>query len=286
MAKGDEFVNINFMPEGPEVQTIVNDLAHLIVNKRIADFLFDPKARGIVENATKPYLKKSVSGQTVIDVARKGKYIIIRLSNGFNLILHLRMTGQLLTGLNEEIPRYHRATIIFNDGLKLYLADRSTWVKIIILSDNDFVKYEKFEKLGMDALSNKFTSKGFTELLQKNSKIHSLLLNQHFISGLGNIYVNEALFMAKIHPLRKANSLNKVEVAKLYRAIKSVTSKALKYKGTTFSDYRTPAGSKGEYQRYLKVFKRSGRRCFICGSIISRGKSGGRSIFFCPSEQK
>jgi len=277
------------MPEGPEVQTIVNALAANLKGRRIA---FTQFVAGAELKMIAPWelsrFRREVIDQTVAGIVRRGKYIDIELSSGLHLVLHLLMTGQLIlqnSDAFEETPRFLRCVLGFDNGTKLFMADKSTWLRIVPIHESQLSSYRGFLSLGVDVLSQDFSVTQLERTLIGNTKIHSLLLDQTKISGLGNIYVNECLFHAGIFPMRKASSLSEPEVLALFHAIRNVAREALRQRGTTFSDYRTASGEPGNYQNFLKVFKRAKQRCTRCGATIRRTKAGGRSVFYCPTEQ-
>lgn len=276
------------MPEGPEVQTIVNALDTNLRGRRIAFTQFvDGSERKMIAPWKVSRFEREVVDQTVNGVVRRGKYIDIELSSGLHLVLHLLMTGQLFlqNGESASLPRFLRCIMGFDNGSKLLMADKSTWLRIIPLPESEIESYRGFVKQGVDIMSNHFSVTQLQQMMTGNTKIHSLLLDQTKISGLGNIYVNECLFQAGISPLRRVSTLSETEVLALFYSIRHIAKEALRQRGTTFSDYRTPDGKPGNYQKFLKVFKRAKQPCIRCGSTIRRMKAGGRSVFYCPHEQ-
>ncbi len=267
------------MPEGPEVQSIVTDLKNLIVGRRVLDLVTYEYTRRLFGERGVDGLCDEVSGLEIIDVTRRGKNIILQLSSDVNLAIHLRMTGQVF--LRDDAPKYCRLTIKLDGDGDLHLADVRTFATCEVYSADEMVDFEKKKKIGVDALSPTFTIDDLKPVLRGKRLLPAILLDQTKISGLGNIYVNESLFEAGIHPLRKADSLSDDEVKKLYKAIVTILSKAVKHRGTTFSDYRLPGGEMGSFQKYLKVFRRTGEPCLKCGTAIKREKLGGRSVFYC-----
>ncbi|MEJ7623738.1 MAG: DNA-formamidopyrimidine glycosylase [Pyrinomonadaceae bacterium] len=277
------------MPEGPEVQTIVTALKRCLHKHQISDIHFVSNAdRKMLDGSDLDAFRKAVIGQKVVDVKRRGKFIVIQLSSEVNLVIHLLMTGQLLLGdpsMHDSPPRFLRCIFEFTDGQILCIADKSTWVKIQVLRESELNSYAEFLQLGVDVLEESFTPSAFQGLMNRSRIVHSLLLDQTVVSGLGNIYVNECLFLAGIHPGRRANSFSEGEVLALYFSISHVMREALSHGGTTFSDYRAPSGERGRYQDYLKVFKRKGQECYRCGTTIERIAISGRGAFFCPKDQ-
>jgi len=272
------------MPEAPEVTTIVEELNELVLGTKITNVIVNTsKAKSPIKPLSLVDFKELTIGKKITSVTREGKMIIITLDNKTHLLIHLLMTGQLW--VQKDRPLYHRVTFVLSSGQYLHLADKSTWVTIKVFDDKGLANYLSSRNLGMDVLSKNFVLAGFRSLLSTSRKIHSLLLDQKVVSGLGNIYVNEALFLARIKPDRKANSLTKKEIIALYKAVKKILKEAVKHGGTTFSDYRTPKGNKGNHQNYLKVFKRGGQECKLCGKAIQRDKVSGRSVFYCNNCQ-
>ncbi len=271
------------MPEGPEIQSIVTDLKKLIIGRQILDLVTNNYTRRLFGKADIDVIRRQIRGATIINVTRIGKNIVIRLINNIYLVVHLRMTGQIF--LRKEIPKFCRLTIKLDQEDNLYLADMRTFATCEIFNADEMLDFEKKKKIGVDALSPAFSINDLKQALRSKRKISVILLDQAKISGLGNIYVNESLFLAKIHPLRKANSLSNNEIQRLYKAIKTVLTKAIKHHGTTFSDYRLPGGEMGSYQKHLNVFRRKGKACKKCRTEIRREKLSGRSVFYCPKCQ-
>jgi formamidopyrimidine-DNA glycosylase len=267
------------MPEGPEIQSIVSDLQSLIVGRRILDLVTYDYTRRLFGEIDVNHLRDKIGGSKIVGVTRRGKNIILELAPGFNLVFHLRMTGQVF--LRDDIPRFCRLTLKLDGNGDLHLADVRTFATCEVYSADEMVDFENRKKIGVDALSPAFSLRDFQSILSGKRTLHAVLLDQTKISGLGNIYVNESLFEAGIHPLRKADSLNGDEINKLFKAIVTTLSKATKSRGTTFSDYRLPSGEMGSFQRHLRVFRRTGEPCLKCGTAIKREKLGGRSVFYC-----
>jgi len=271
------------MPEGPEVQSIVSDLQSLIVGRRILDLVTYDYTRKLLGEYDADQLRKEIAGSKIVEVTRRGKNIILQLSSNVCLAFHLRMTGQVF--LREDAPKYCRLTIKLDGEGDLHLADVRTFATCEVYSADEMVDFEKKKKIGVDALSPAFSLRDLQLILTGKRPLHAVLLDQTKISGLGNIYVNESLFEAGIHPLRKAESLSDDLMKRLYKAIVVTLTKAIKNRGTTFSDYRLPGGEMGSFQKHLNVFRRTGEPCLRCGATIKREKLGGRSVFYCEECQ-
>lgn len=290
------------MPELPEVETIVKDLKELIVNKDITEIIALDKQLANFNEARRQSL---IIGQKILDVSRRGKYIAIKLANIYYLVIHLKMTGQLIwvkgakwlagghptddltTVTKPTWPNNTTRLIInFSDGSTLYFNDarRFGWIKL--MSEAEWQDYQN--KLGVEPLSKNFTEEFLQAFLAQKprSRIKPLLLNQQYIAGLGNIYTDESLFRAGIRPDRLASHITSAEAAKLASAIRVVLTEAIKHRGTTFSDYRDGRGQKGNFVNYLQVYGRTGQQCHRCGQIIQKTILAGRGTHFCPHCQQ
>lgn len=285
------------MPELPEVEVIARDLRGLLVGKRfISVTVYWP---GVIAHPPVEEFQKRIPGCAITNVGRRGKYLIIHLVNREKmfLLVHLRMTGRLF-GEKTESPRKEHTHVIFElragefkgqgksvaeDHLWLHYVDPRKFGRFYLVSDPD----EVVGSLGPEPLDPDFTSDVLGRALRRHSRrLKPLLLDQHFLAGLGNIYVDEALYAARLHPLRPANSLSMEEVQALHHAIVSVLQRAIANRGTTLSDYRDGQGKPGVNQFYLRVFQREGRPCPRCGTEITRIVVEGRGTYLCPSCQK
>lgn len=267
------------MPEGPEVTTIAKDLKTLLLNNIVLGIkLTKDNYQPLISNVPYSIFKKAILSQQIIKIYRKGKSIIIGLENGSYISLQLKMTGQIF--VSDTKPPYNRITFILKASDPMHMADKRTFGKIKFFNNKESLNKE-FKNLGIDVVSKNFTKKYLLKILNSKKAIHTLLLDQTKISGLGNIYSNEALFLAKIKPNRIANTLSSNEITNLYESIKKVYKDGLKHKGTSFSDYVLPTGIKGTHQNYLQVFKRDQLPCLNCKSLIIRDKIAGRSVFYC-----
>jgi len=290
------------MPELPEVETIVRDLKELIVSKDIKEIIaLDHQFTGFNEARR----QSLIIGQKISDVSRRGKHIAIKLANSYYLVIHLKMTGQLIWAKGTKWlagghPTDDLATITqptwpnnttrliinFFDSSTLFFNDvrRFGWIKL--MSKTEWLDYQ--DKLGVEPLSKNFTEE-FLQLLlaqKPRSRLKPLLLNQKYIAGLGNIYTDESLFRAGIRPDRLACQISLAEINKLASAIRTVLAEAIKYHGTTFSDYRDGRGQKGNFVHYLQVYGRAGQQCYHCRQIIQKTILASRGTHFCPQCQQ
>lgn len=273
------------MPEMPEVETIRRTLAPFILKNKISnvEVLLDrlikfPKADKFV---------RAIKGTTIIELNRTGKYLRFLLSNEMELIVHLRMTGQLIYVPDKKIDiKYTRLRFEFADGTSLIYADLRTLGAIYLVSTAELGIIKGLASMGAEPLTKEFTFEYLTETVKgRRIKIKSFLLNQSYIGGLGNIYADEALFLAGINPERLVNSLDKTELKRIYKAVNKVISDGIADGGTTFSDYRDGTGKKGTHQDKLNVYQRTNKPCKKCGTVIERLIIGGRSSHFCPKCQ-
>jgi len=290
------------MPELPEVENTVLSLNNLIVGSRIKDVWTNtPK---LVRKGSFQALKKGIIKRKIQNVKRKAKNIIILLDKDYALLVHLKMTGHFLIGkwriqnnqgkeeaapckegiLSEKANGYIHFIFYLEDGRELALSDLRKFAKIIFGKKEEIYKEEGVYNVGTEALEIKISE--LRAIASKSSKnIKTLLMDQHKVAGIGNIYSDDILFKAKIHPLRKASSITDKEIKNLYNAIRNILSIAVKLGGTSISDFRDIKGEKGTYGERRLVYRRDGKSCFVCGTIIKRIKIGGRSARFCPSCQ-
>jgi len=272
------------MPEGPEVATIVRALDSQLRGREIVELHHAAPWESLLEPDSHNRIEEVVGAQ-ILEVKRVGKTIAFVLDNGLYFLVHLLMTGQLLYGASVDSP-YLRWCLVLDNGKRLCLADKRKWVRARILSADEFNSDRRLHSLGVDVLSDEFTLAAFLKVLRSTKrKIHVVLLDQKRISGLGNIYVNEALFCAAIDPLAPANEIPEGKAHSLYWAIYYIVREAYRRNGTTFSDYRTPDGKRGRYQECLRVFRRKGKPCVHCGTPITTLKVGGRGAYVCPHDQ-
>lgn len=289
------------MPELPEVETIKNGLEKKVINKIISKVWIEKSFAKKVSPNVKEFIKK-LQGEKFKVVWRRAKLIIFDISNELYLLVHLKMTGQLVyrpksgklvfgghpIGKLKELPSKHtRVVFSFKDKTTLYFNDVRKFGFLKLVDDEGLAA--EIEKYGLEPLDKEFTFKHFNYLLElrPGAKIKQFLLDQKLISGLGNIYADESLFAAEIKPLRRVHSLKSFEKELLFQEIKKILRKAIKLKGTSVSDYVNSEGGTGEFQNHLKVYGQSGKLCKKCKKAkIAKIKLGGRSSSYCPVCQK
>jgi formamidopyrimidine-DNA glycosylase len=271
------------MPELPEVETIVNGLRGPLIGRTFTGVRVGWE--NIVAMPAVPEFQRRIRGQQILGIRRRGKYLIFDLSGGDRLLIHLKMTGQL-TVRPDDAPadKYGHTVFDLDDGRQLRFLDTRKFGRVHLVADED----EVVGSLGPEPLAEDFTLSEFSALIrQRKGALKPLLLNQQFIAGIGNIYADEALFVAGIHPQRKADTLTGDEIERLYQAVRQVLRQALADQGTTFDGaYRKVDGGEGEHQENLRVFGRRGQPCPRCGGAIERIVVGGRGTHFCPCCQK
>jgi len=252
----------------------VRSLAPRLTGRRIVDARFSSKH---VVRQNFAALRKKVRGQQVKSVRRHGKFIVLELDRGF-LTIHLGMTGKLL--LDSEPGPYARAVFTLDHGLLVYddirHFGRIEWSPKLL---------ERAAALGPDALE--ISLEDFLKLLKsRRARVKPLLLNQRFLRGMGNIYTDEALYQARIHPRAIAASLSQERAMRLHRAMTEILAAAIKLKGSSISDYVDAAGERGSFQSQHQVYGRAGEPCAICGSAIRRIVVGQRGTHYCPKCQR
>ncbi len=271
------------MPELPEVETVVRSLRPIIIGKTILSLIEQNDYARVFAPQTPAIIQSRVTNKAVTSVFRRAKYIVLDLGEGY-LTIHLRMTGRLIQSLSpDENPKHITALFQFDDGSTLYFKDYRKFGRIQYLSS--LAKLD--EKLGPEPLSDLFTLRLFSHnLKQKKGQIKSLLLNQSFIAGLGNIYVDESLWRARIHPETPANCISGIKIRWLYEAIRMVLTAAIKAQGTTIINFYFSEGSSGNFKNELNVFGRQGKTCPRCRTIIKKIRASQRGTHFCPKCQK
>ena len=270
------------MPELPEVQTVVNFLTKLIVGKTILSINSPNKYTRVFDNYTLNDCNRFLIKKRIENIRRRGKYIIFDLNQG-HLLYHLRMTGKLILQLPKvEDIKYVSAKLSFDDNSELFFKDVRKFGRIYYSENLDWLE----SKLGIEPLSEKFTSKYlYQHLQQKNRQMKPFLLDQSFIAGLGNIYVDEALWYAGIHPLMIASQISEKQSKKLYEGIQSILLNAIAVKGTTIINFSYGENGRGNYKDQLNVFGETNNPCPKCKTIIQKIFVGQRGTHFCPACQ-
>lgn len=275
------------MPELPEVETVRKGLERLVVGKTIdAVTVLWPR---IIELPEVPLFQAFLSGQEIIGVQRRGKFLILKLTD-FDLVSHLRMEGkyEYFPSAQTAIQDKHTHVIFqMQDGSQLQYRDVRKFGRMALVPKNQSSKYKGIQQLGPEPLSHDFDKIAFQEALKKKTMaIKPLLLNQKIVVGLGNIYVDESLWLASIHPERLASSLTERETSLLYECIIAVLGQAVEAGGTTIRTYANALGEAGTFQVSLQVYGQTGQPCARCQTPIQKIKVAQRGTHFCPTCQK
>jgi formamidopyrimidine-DNA glycosylase len=266
------------MPELPEVETIVRHLRARILGETIAavDVLW-PKT---VANCTPQALADALVGRRILGVERRAKFLLFDLDGAW-LVAHLRMTGRFV--LDDEGAPYVRLILRFSSGRALYFSDLRKFGRVSLVADPAAL----VSGLGAEPLEATFTAEVLGALLAgRRRQLKPALLDQRLVAGLGNIYVDEALWRARLHPLRQAHTLHADEIARLRDAIYDTLANAVAHQGTTLRDFRNPAGEPGANQLFLAAYHRQGQPCQRCGEPIQRLVVGQRGTHICPQCQR
>jgi len=266
------------MPELPEVETIRRDLTKIALGKIITKVCVHHPA--VVREPAPNKFKAGIEGATIKNISRRAKVLILELSNGKSLVIHLKMTGQLVyPGEGKKA----RVSFHLSDGKVLDFNDQRLFGELRLL--DDWRKLKFIQNLGPEPFD--ITLEQFKAmLLKKKTKIKPLLMDQAFISGIGNIYAAECLFRSRISPQRQAFSLTDKEKALLYKEIKDVLAEAIHYGGSSVDDYVRLSGKQGSFAAHHKVYGRENKPCLACGAKIKKIVLGGRGTYFCPKCQK
>jgi formamidopyrimidine-DNA glycosylase len=273
------------MPELPEVESVRRQLEPALVGRRFERVTIDDP------RLVRPYEPAEVAAELVRErvaaVERRGKYLVVRFESGRVLLIHLRMTGSLLhaaAGSLQDDP-HRRAVVKLDDGSDVAYRDVRRFGTWLLLEPGDAEPYLN-ARVGDEPLDALFTAARLGERLAgRRTSLKAALLDQRTLAGMGNIYVDEALWRAKLNPLRPAASLDRAELRRLYRAIRAALEHGLAHQGSTLRDYRLPDGSGGSMQDEFRVYGRGSEPCDRCGTPISRTQVAGRTTWFCPTCQ-
>lgn len=295
------------MPELPEVQTIVGDLKQKVMGHKILDVVCDWEK--LIKEPSFRKFREEISGLIIEDIKRRAKNIIINLSAGKTLLIHLKMTGHLLVSScwefkrnqlrkkendncleddpigSDKMNKFVHLGFELDKGKNLMLSDLRKFASVRLIDTKKLPEY--LAGYGPEPLDEDFTYEKFRNILSgQKGNIKQILMDQKVLAGIGNIYSDEILFEAQINPKEKIKNIPESKMKKLFKAIKNVLQKAIEYRGNSISDYRDTEGKKGKYQEVRKVYRREGQPCLECGAKIKRIKIGGRSAHFCPKCQK
>ncbi len=267
------------MPELPEVETIRRALSAEFLGRELRKLTVKERVH-LLKNCGARRLRERLLGRSLETIGRRAKYLLFGFGSE-TLVLHLRMSGRLLLA-----PAGHtRLVLEFAPAKKLYFDDTRRFGALYLQPTAELDRLVPLARLGLEPFRPEYTLKGFKGLLGSGQEIKRLLLDQHKLAGLGNIYACEVLYLAGIHPQRPAKSLAPAEARRLYLAIPKVLQAAINAGGSSIDSYRHPDGALGGFQNEFKVYGQAGRPCMACGTLIERIVQGGRSSFYCPSCQ-
>ena len=273
------------MPELPEVETIRRRLEPLLSGRKIV------RAAIVDPRLTRPVAPEEVAaeltGETIAALGRRGKYLLVHFEGGLALVVHLRMTGSLRhRRAGAEQVAHERARLQLDDGTELAYRDVRRFGTWQLLAPDELDEYLD-ARVGPEPLAREFTPELLRERLAgRRAPLKAALLDQRTLAGLGNIYVDEALWRAKLHPARSAGSLGKPALARLHGAIRETLETGIARQGSTLRDYALPGGESGSMQAEFRVYGRDGEPCERCGAVISKTRIAGRGTWFCPRCQR
>jgi formamidopyrimidine-DNA glycosylase len=269
------------VPELPEVESVRRAIAPVLEGRRLEHVEIDDVRLTRPEDPLE--VAAELTGERVERVDRRGKYLIVRFESGRALLIHLRMTGTLL---HDPVGATHlRAHLHLDDGTTVVYRDVRRFGTWLLAEPGELEPYLD-ERLGEEPLVAAFTAKGLGERLEgRRAPLKAALLDQRTLAGLGNIYVDEALWYARLNPLRPAGSLDRSELQRLHRAIRKALELGIARQGSTLSDYRLPDGSEGSMQSEFRAYGRTDEPCDRCGTVFARARVGGRGTWYCPTCQ-
>ncbi len=276
------------MPELPEVETIRRELKPYVLNRRIIKI--NIQRPDIIGYPSADVFRKGVTGKTINNLVRKAKYLIFELNTDMSMIVHLRLSGQLLVWnpKKQTEPKHERIRFYLSDKNILSFVEPRVLGRAYLVSKNNYPDVlGGLKELGLEPIDRKFDFDYlYAKLKERKAPIKHLLLDQSIAAGVGNIYSDEALYLAGIYPLTRTNRLTKADIEKLTQTLKQVIRAGIKSKGTSVSDYLRPDGKEGSYQFCAYVFDREGEKCRKCNTTIEFKKIGNRRTRFCPKCQR
>jgi formamidopyrimidine-DNA glycosylase len=271
------------MPELPEVETIRARLAPRLEGRRLERVeIVDPR---LTRPEPPDAIAAALEGERIAALSRRGKYLVFAFESGRHLLVHLRMTGNVEHPAHGGLAGdpYRRAVVRLDDGSDVAYRDVRRFGTWALLEPGELDDYFAARRLGDEPLERGFTTRALTRSLAgRRAPIKAALLDQRAAAGIGNIYADEALWRARIHPLRRAGSLHTDEIARLRKAIRAALEMGIARQGATLRDYRDPEGRRGRMQDAFKVYGRAGEPCVRCGTPIEKTRAGGRGTWYCP----
>jgi formamidopyrimidine-DNA glycosylase len=274
------------VPELPEVETIRARLAPRLEGRRLERVeIVDPR---LTRPEPPEAIASALEGERITHVGRRGKYLVFEFESGRHLLVHLRMTGNVVHPAQGGLAAdpYRRAVVTLDDGSDVAYRDVRRFGTWSLLEPGELDEYFASRRLGGEPLERGFTTRALTQSLAgRRAPIKAALLDQRAAAGIGNIYADEALWRARIHPLRPAGSLTAEEIVRLRKAIRAALEMGIARQGATLRDYRDPEGRRGRMQHEFKVYGRRDEPCPRCGTPIAKTRAGGRGTWYCPQCQ-
>jgi formamidopyrimidine-DNA glycosylase len=274
------------VPELPEVETVARDLRSALVGRRIEDVRLSRS--DVLRTPPADVFTQVVAGQSVASVERRGKFILLGMDGGDDFMVHLGMTGHLLVcdRATPEAPHTHlRARL--DDGRELRFDDTRRFGRLAYGSRAQLEEERALPALGIEPLSDEFTPDALWRLLHPSTRtIKAALLDQRRVAGMGNIYIDEACFVAGVRPTRRCNRVTRAQMTALHSAIRATLQRAIINRGSSIDDYRDVWNARGNHQEVLQVYGRGGQPCVLCGTPLRRTVIGGRTTVYCPHDQK
>lgn len=272
------------MPELPEVETIVRELRPKIIGKKFwgvhgkLQYVFLPSFKQV---------SSQIKGLKVLEITRRGKFIVFVLDKKMRLVIHLRMSGRLMWKKVPKREKHIRAIFNFSDGTSLIFSDARKFGRIWLYPEKDYEKATGIFKLGIEPLSTEFSKQLLNKIfVQKRGILKNSLLRQDLIAGIGNIYADEICHRIKLHPRSRLENLKHKDLERLHEAILYCLGQGIEHCGASVSDFVGTRGTLGKHQKYLQVYGRKDDPCYNCGSEIKKTKVAGRGTFVCVSCQK
>jgi formamidopyrimidine-DNA glycosylase len=274
------------VPELPEVETIASDLRPLVVGRTIATV--DLRFPSIVRHPEPEVFARDLPGQRVEALHRRGKYMLLRLTGGGVLVIHLGMTGQLLHKLPEDARRPHTHVVLtLDNGTELRYSDPRRFGRLLLGTEEELVAALKLPRLGPEPLDPEFTPRELHRRLSgRRAPLKVLLLDQKILAGIGNIYADEACYRARIRPDRPPAAISRARVKRLHAALRESLLLGIVNRGSSIDDYVDLYGAKGRQQEELQVYGRGGKPCLSCGRPLTLIRLGGRATVFCRRCQR
>ncbi len=276
---------VEILPELPEVEIIRGQLEKELAGARVSSC--EVGLDRLVTYPTPLGYRRGLKARRIEGIGRRGKYLLLALDDGKELIIHLGMTGSLvLSSPREERPRHTHLVFHLEDGRDLLYVDPRTFGETALLRRGDRAPLRGLHSIGPEPLADDFTCEVLAAALSGKCRVKSALMDQSRVAGIGNIYADESLHRAGISPLRRLNELFPAEIERIHAALREVLGEAISLGGSSVSDYVDLRGQRGDFQDDHRVYRREGKRCPACGSAILREVISGRSSYFCPRCQK